>query len=185
MNMVHENVSLTQYLTFHVAGEQYAVAVLAVKEIIEYQPLTRMPSAPAWIRGVMNLRGGVVPVADLALKFGLPAAEITNRTCIVIVESAGGVVMGLLVDAVDQVLDLPADAVVPAPPFGTSVKASQLLGLGKLGPQLVLLLDVERVLFSEETSQGAPAEPDAGPVAEAPSPKRRTRRGAPEPVHQG
>ena len=103
------DVSDRQFLTFQVAGEEYALGVLRVREILEYGVVTRVPLTPPWIRGVFNLRGGVVPVVDLAVKFGVPPGEITPRTCIVIVEaSLGGetALMGLVADAVNQVLEL-------------------------------------------------------------------------------
>jgi purine-binding chemotaxis protein CheW len=144
------------YLTFRLAGEVFAVAVLRVREIIELQTFTRVPHVPQWIRGVINLRGGVVPVVDLAVKFGLAESEITKRTCIVVVEvdlGGGRVVMGVLVDAVSQVVDLPRECVEPPPPFGTRVRVDFLEGIGKVEGSLVLVLDIDRVLSAEEVAK--------------------------------
>jgi purine-binding chemotaxis protein CheW len=144
---------LTQYLTFCLADEQYAVSVLSVREIIEFDTITRVPSTPNWIRGVINLRGGVVPVVDLAVKLGLAERPVTKRTCIVIVEVALNgerALMGLLADAVSQVVDLPPQEIEPPPPFGTRIRVDYLLGMGRAGKKFVLLLDIDRVLSSNE-----------------------------------
>ncbi len=142
-----------QYLTFSLAGAEYGIGVLRVREIIEYGGVTRVPSTPPFIRGVINLRGSVVPVVDLASKFRLPESPVTKRTCIVIVETeAGGekIVLGVLVDAVNQVVDLRPEEIETPPSFGTPVRVDYLQGLGKLGGRFVLLLDTDRVLSSGE-----------------------------------
>src|SRR5206468_11896814 len=111
-----------QYLGFHVAGEEYAIGILRVREILEYDVVTKVPTTPPSIRGVINLRGSVVPVVDLAVKLGLPEIAVTKRTCIVVVEvnlSGERTVMGVLADSVSQVIDLPASEVQPPPTFGT------------------------------------------------------------------
>jgi purine-binding chemotaxis protein CheW len=147
------SVSERQFLSFQVAGEEYAVGILRVREIIEYGTITRVPSTPAWVRGVFNLRGGVVPVVDLAVKFGLPSAEITSRTCIVIVEvRLGGEtsLMGVVADAVSQVLELSSEEIEPPPAFGTKVRLEYLQGMAKSGRKFVLLLEIDRVLSSDE-----------------------------------
>ncbi len=144
-----------QYLSFQVAGESYAVGVLQAREIIEYSTVTRVPQAPPAVRGVINLRGSVVPVVDLAVKFGLPASEIGRRTCVVIVEctlDGESTVMGVMADAVNQVLDLgPAD-IEPAPSFGTRVRTEYLQGMGKLEQGFVLLLDMDKLLSTAEAT---------------------------------
>jgi purine-binding chemotaxis protein CheW len=143
----------TQYLTFHMAGEEYAVGILKVKEIIEYGPLTRVPQTPDSVRGVINLRGNVVPVVDLATKFGMPQSPLTNRTCIVIVEvdlDGEHSVMGVIADSVSQVIDLPPSEILPAPAFGTKLKVDFLNGMGKSGNKFVLILDIEKVLSGEQ-----------------------------------
>ncbi len=148
----------TQYLTFQLAGEEYAVGILAVKEIIPCGALTRVPQTPASIRGVINLRGSVVPVVDLAAKFGLGASAATNRTCIVIVEAildGEPAIMGILADAVSQVIDFAADDIVPAPVFGTRVNTGFLTGMGRAGNKFVLLLNIDRALAAADAEAGA------------------------------
>lgn len=140
----------TQYLSFQLAGEEFAFGIMRVKEILEYDTITRVPNAPAAVRGVINLRGSVVPVVDLACLFGLPATAVSRRTCVVIVEARvdeQDVVMGVLADAVSQVIDIAADAIEPPPAFGTRVRADYLLGMGKLDARkFLLVLDIDRLL---------------------------------------
>ena len=159
-----------QYLTFVIGGEEYAVGVLRVREIIQYHSVTRVPRTPEWVRGVINLRGTVVPVVDLAVKFGLPPATTTRSTCIVLTEvrlDGEPVIMGILTDAVRQVVDLPAEAVQPAPSFGTRVKVEYLAGMARPDghERLLLLLDADRVLTTDEivaaTQEAVPAAPEA------------------------
>src|SRR5687767_9603477 len=110
-----------QYLSFIVAGEEYALGILQVKEIIEYDTVTRVPGTPAWVRGVFNLRGSVVPVVDLAVKLGMPPSTLSRWSCIVVVEVKQGqerIVLGLLSDAIGQVIELEPGAVAPPPAFG-------------------------------------------------------------------
>ena len=150
----------TQYLTFQLAGDEYGFGILRVKEILEYDTLTRVPSAPAAIRGVINLRGAVVPVVDLAVRFGLPATAVTRRTCIVIVEVRAGeedIVMGVMVDAVSQVMDLAEHDIEPPPPFGAKVRVDYLVGMGKIGKGFVLILDIDRLLAEIDVSAAEPA----------------------------
>src|SRR5687768_15597335 len=142
-----------QYLTFSLADEEYAVSVLSVREIIEYDAVTRVPSTPPWIRGVINLRGGVVPVVDLAVKLGLAERPVTRRTCIVILEVAldgEQLLMGILADAVNQVVDIAPSEVEPVPSFGTRIRVDFLKGMGRSGRKFVLMLDVDRVLTTHE-----------------------------------
>lgn len=143
-----------QYLTFFLAGEEYAITILQVTDIIECGVVTRVPGTPPWIRGVHNLRGTVVPVIDLAIKFGLPATEITRRTCVVIVElrvDDEAVVMGVMADSVHQVVDFTADQIQPPPSFGPRVRASFLLGMASTSDaRFVLLLDIDRIFSSDE-----------------------------------
>ncbi len=150
---VKEGVGQTQYLSFHVAGEEYAIGVLQVKEIIEYDTLTEVPKTPPSVRGVINLRGSVVPVVDLAVKFGLPEISVTKRTCIVIVEvdlEGERMLMGVMVDGVSQVIEFQTGDIEEPPTFGTRVRVDYLLGMGKLGKKFVLILDINNVLSSEE-----------------------------------
>jgi len=145
-----------QYLTFFIRGEEYAVSILRVKEIIEYETVTRVPTTPAHVRGVLNLRGTVLPVIDLAAKFGHGDTEATRTTCVIVAETALGdqmLVVGLLADAVSSVVDIPADAVEPPPSFGTNIRVDFLTGMGKLEGRLVLILDLDRILSPIELEQ--------------------------------
>ena len=160
-----------QYLTFSLAGGEYAIAVLRVREIIEHETVTRVPSTPAFVRGVINLRGSVVAVVDLARKFGLPESPVTKRTCIVIVEvesDNGRMVMGVLADAVNQVVEFRPEEIEAPPSFGTPVRVDFLRGLGKLGSEFVLILDTDRVLSAGELSAVAAAPEEAPAAAAAP-----------------
>jgi purine-binding chemotaxis protein CheW len=155
----------TQYLTFQLAGEEYAVNILQVKEIIAYGTLTTVPQTPPSIRGVINLRGSVVPVVDLALKFGLNASPVTNRTCVVIVEvntDGEPTVVGIIADSVSQVVELSAEDILPAPAFGTQVRMNFLQGMGKTEARFVLILNIDKALSGADADQsvstaGAPA----------------------------
>ncbi len=139
----------TQYLTFMLGGEMFAIGILAIKEIIEYSGLTTVPMMPASIRGVINLRGAVVPILDLAVRFGRQASEATKRTCIVIVEvdiGGGQQVLGVLVDSVSAVLEIAAADIEPAPAFGANIPTDFIEGMGKVNGKFVILLDVARVM---------------------------------------
>jgi len=142
-----------QYLTFMLAREQFAIGILNIKEIIEYHGVTEVPMMPDCVRGVINLRGAVVPVMDLLARFGRPASEVTKRTCVVIVEVESGgerQVIGLVVDAVNEVLDIAASDIEPAPSFGARIRAEFIQGVGKVRGKFVLLLDVDRALSLDE-----------------------------------
>jgi purine-binding chemotaxis protein CheW len=142
-----------QYLTFVTAGEEYAIRILKVKEIVEYSTITVVPNTPGWIRGVTNLRGNVVPVIDLAVKFAMPASRITKFSCIIITEvmSEGEMLtLGVLADSVSQVLDLSEDDIEDPPPFGTRVKLEYLLGMGRMAEKFCLILDIDKVLSTDE-----------------------------------
>jgi purine-binding chemotaxis protein CheW len=147
-----------QFLSFTLAGSDYAVGILQAKEILQYEAVTRVPSVPRSVRGVINLRGAVVPVIDLAVKFGLPATPVTKRTCILIVEAALGderTVLGVIADAVREVLELGPEEIEPAPSFGMQVRVDFLLGMGRAGKGFVLLLDLDRVVSAGERDLGA------------------------------
>ncbi len=142
-----------QYLTFSLGTEVYAIGILAIKEIIEYSSLTSVPMMPGYVRGVINLRGAVVPVLDLSVRFGKQASPTTKRTCIVIIEitTAGERQdVGVVVDAVDSVLDIPPDQIEPPPAFGARVSTDFIQGMGKVNGKFVILLDVNSVLAPEE-----------------------------------
>jgi len=144
---------MDQYLTFNVAGEPYGVTVLKVTEIIDCVTLTFVPGMPHWIRGVLNLRGAVVPVIDLAAKFGLAATVLTPRTCVVMVEldhEGEHLVLGVMADSVDQVIELRPDQILPPPSFGAKVRADCIAGMGCSDGPFVVLLDIDRVLSSSE-----------------------------------
>jgi purine-binding chemotaxis protein CheW len=147
------SVEPAQYLTFMLAQEQFAIGILGIKEIIEYQGLTEVPMMPPCVRGVINLRGAVVPVLDLLARFGRPSSETTKRTCVVIVEVEGVEerhVVGLLVDAVNEVLDIAPSDIEPPPSFGARVRSDFIQGVGKVRGKFVLLLDVNRALSLDE-----------------------------------
>src|ERR1700690_195392 len=146
-------VSVVQYLTFFTAGEEYAVNIGKVKEIVKYEAVTTVPNTPAWIRGVLNLRGTVVPVVDLAVKFGLAASGISKFSCIIITEvlfQGEKLTMGVLADSVSQVIELSDGDIEETPPFGTRVKIEYLLGMGPLGKKFCLILDIDKVLSADE-----------------------------------
>ncbi len=142
-----------QYLTFFLAEEEYAINIQKVKEIIEYTSITKVPKVPRWIRGVINLRGNVVPVVDLALRFGLDERPVTKTTCIVVVDiqrDAENTVMGVIADAVSQVIDLGPEDIEQPPAFGTRVRLEYLTGMGKLGKKFALILNIDHVLSAAE-----------------------------------
>ena len=146
-------VDIQQYLTFLLSGEMYAVGILNVKEIIEYGQLTEIPMMPAFIRGVINLRGSVVPVIDLAARFGGRATETSRRTCIVIIELAHEDErhdIGIVVDAVSEVLEVSDVDIEPPPAFGAKIRADFIAGMGKIGGKFVIILDIRKVLSVDE-----------------------------------
>jgi purine-binding chemotaxis protein CheW len=142
-----------QYLTFMLAGEVFAMGILAIKEIIEYGNLTEVPMMPGYVRGVINLRGFVVPVVDLSVRFGKTPSPVTKRTCIVIIEievSGERHDVGVVVDAVNAVLDIPASEIEPPPTFGARIRTDFIQGMGKVNGRFVILLDVNHVLAVDE-----------------------------------
>jgi purine-binding chemotaxis protein CheW len=144
-----------QFLTFQLAEEFYGIRILKVHEIVGLMPVTRVPRTPGFVRGVVNLRGRIIPVVDLRLKFDLEARTDSERTCIIVVQVALGdrpVTMGILVDAVSEVVDIADGQIEPPPAFGTSVDTAFILGLGKIGQKVVMLLDVDAVLTGNETA---------------------------------
>jgi len=148
-----EDVVQQQYLTFFLSGEEYAVNIQRVKEIIQYTTVTKVPKVPEWIRGVINLRGSVVPVVDLSVRFALSERLPTKTTCIVILEveqDSERTVIGVIVDAVNQVIDLAPDEIEEPPSFGTRVRLDYLFGMGKLGKKFALILNIDRVLSNSE-----------------------------------
>ena len=142
-----------KYLTFQIGEEVYGLEILKVVEIIGLMPITEVPRTPDFVRGVINLRGRIIPVVDLRLKFGLPEIEYTDRTCIIIVQIARddqAVKTGIIVDHVSEVVFIKGDQFEETPSFGPSVDTEFLLGIGKINDQVVLLLAIDKVLSSEE-----------------------------------
>src|SRR5215471_5083952 len=148
-----ETAAQQQYLTYFLAEEEYGINIQKVKEIIEYTAITKVPKVSRWIRGVINLRGNVVPVVDLAVRFGLEERPITKTTCIIIVEvqqETEKAVMGVIADAVNQVIALNAEDIEEPPAFGTRIRLEYLAGMGKLGKKFALILNIDRVLSAAE-----------------------------------
>jgi purine-binding chemotaxis protein CheW len=144
-----------QYLTFTLGGELYALGILSSKEIIDYGNLTEVPMMPAFVRGVINLRGSVVPVVDLQARFGKGATLVVKRTGIVIVEAAGddddsSQDLGIIVDAVNEVVEISQDDIEPAPSFGTGIRPDFISGMAKRNGRFVILLNVSKVLSVDE-----------------------------------
>jgi purine-binding chemotaxis protein CheW len=142
-----------QYLTFVLNSEVFAIGILAIKEIIEYTDLTTVPMTPQYVRGVINLRGAVVPVLDLSVRFGRAASPVTKRTCIVIIEirlGEGRHDIGIVVDAVNAVLDIPATDIEPPPSFGARIRTDFIQGMAKVNGRFVILLHVNQVLAADE-----------------------------------
>jgi purine-binding chemotaxis protein CheW len=148
-----------QYLTFLLGGEMFALAILNVKEIIEYGNITEIPMLPSYIRGVINLRGSVVPVIDLSARFGGPQTAVSRRTCSVIVEMKAGEQgderqdIGIMVDAVSEVLEIPKSEIEPPPTFGAKIRVDFIQGMGKVSGKFVIILNMDRVLSIEELAQ--------------------------------
>lgn len=141
------------YLAFRLADEVYAIEILRIREIVEYSLPTSVPMMPSSVRGVINLRGAVVPVIDLAIRFGREPTGVGKRTCIVIVETeyAGSThVLGLLVDGVNAVMEIGSDSIEPAPTFGTHVNTEFIAGMARINGRFVIILDIARVLSIEE-----------------------------------
>lgn len=142
-----------KYLTFSLAGEEYGIGILKVKEIIGLLAITTIPRMPPFVKGVINLRGKVIPVIDLRLKFAMAEAEYTERTCIIVVEISGGtgfLLIGIIVDSVSEVLNVKSAEIEDAPVFGTSLDTAYILGMAKIVGRVKILLDIDQVLNSEE-----------------------------------
>jgi purine-binding chemotaxis protein CheW len=142
-----------KYLTFQLASEEFGIRVLKVREIMGLQEITAVPQTPAHVKGVINLRGKVVPVIDLRLKFGVATAEYTQRTCIIVTQVQGDsapVLMGIIVDGVSEVLNLTAAEIEDTPDFGEAVAGQYLLGMAKVKGKVKILLDIDRVLSSQD-----------------------------------
>ncbi len=141
-----------KYLTFSLGVEEYGIGILKIREIIGMLPITAVPETPPYVKGVINLRGKVIPVVSLSLRFGMPEEEITDRTCIIVVETAGesgAVPVGIVVDAVSEVLNIRSEEIEDAPSFGVRLNVDYLLGMAKVGKGVKILLDIDRVLGAE------------------------------------
>lgn len=144
---------LGKYLTFQIGTEEFAVKVLQVREIIGVQEITPVPQTPSFVKGVTNLRGKVIPIIDLRLKFGLPESEYGQRTCIVITQvqrDADKFVMGMVVDGVSEVLSIAEAEIEPTPDFGDGTVAPYLLGMAKVKDKVKIVLDIDRVLTASD-----------------------------------
>jgi purine-binding chemotaxis protein CheW len=144
-----------KYLTFTLGGEEYGIGILKIREIIGMLPVTAVPRTPAHVKGVINLRGKVIPVVDLRLRFGMESIPYTERTCIIVVEVESDrlqVIIGIVVDAVSEVLAIKAEDIAPTPSFGTRLETDYILGMAKMQGGVKILLDIDRVLGSDEVS---------------------------------
>jgi len=142
-----------KYLTFSLDNEEYGIGILKIKEIIGMMPITTVPHTPDYVKGVINLRGKVIPVVDLRLRFGIEPAKYTDRTCIIVVEivsPSGTVLMGIVVDSVSEVLNMKAGEIEETPTFGIKLDTEYILGMAKMEGGVKILLDIDRVLHAEE-----------------------------------
>ncbi len=146
---------IRQYLTFNLGEESFALDVSHVREILEFTTVTKVPKTPSYMRGVINLRGSVVPVLDMRLKFGMSITEKTVDTCIIVVEvsfEGENTIIGALVDSVQEVFELEPDQIEPAPKIGTQLKTEFIKGMGKKDDRFIIMLDIDKVFSSEELS---------------------------------
>lgn len=142
-----------KYMTFGLAEEEYGIEILKVQEIIQMQPITTVPRSPNFIRGVINLRGKVIPIVELRKKFDFETVEDSEETCIIVVQvetSGKPLTMGVIIDAVKEVLDIHADQIEPPPAMGGDIEAQFIIGMGKIGDSVKILLDIDKVLSLEE-----------------------------------
>ena len=146
-----EAVRKEQYLAFTLGGETYGMDIRSIKEVIQYGGITEVPLMPGFLRGVINLRGAVVPVIDLSVRFSRPPTEINRRTCVVILE-LDRTLLGIMVDNVSEVLEINTEDIEPAPAFGSDLRTDFIQGVGKVAGRFVILLDVDHVLSLDEMS---------------------------------
>ncbi|HHI03489.1 MAG TPA: chemotaxis protein CheW [candidate division Zixibacteria bacterium] len=143
-----------KYLTFKLAAEEYGLEILRVREIIGLMDITEVPQTPYYIRGIINLRGSVIPVMDLRLKFGMETTADTDQTCVIVVEINSGdksIATGLVVDSVSEVLDIAGDQIEDSPSFGSDIDTNYILGIGKIGEMVKILLNIDKVLDDDKT----------------------------------
>ena len=142
-----------KYLTFTLAAEEYGIGILKIKEIIGMMPITSVPQTPDFVKGVINLRGKVIPVVDLRLRFSMDSMDYNERTCIIVVEIGGrgtDIVIGIVVDSVSEVLNIKNEDIEDTPTFGTRLNTDYILGMAKMGNGVKILLDIHRVLSAQE-----------------------------------
>jgi purine-binding chemotaxis protein CheW len=145
-----------KYLTFILAGEEYGIGILKVKEIIGVMAITTVPQTPAYMKGVINLRGKVIPIVDLRVKFGMEAIDYTEKTCIIVVEITSNsqkVMIGILVDSVSEVLNIKGGDIEDTPNFGSHLNTNYILGMAKTGGRVKILLEIDRVLSTDEMGE--------------------------------
>ena len=163
MNMA-ESMPATQYLTCRLGDETFALDIVSVREVLDFTSVTKVPGLPAFMRGVINLRGSVVPVADLRLKFCMTRTESTKDTCVIITEAGVDgetVLLGVLADSVQEVLELDADRIEPTPKLGARLRADFIRGIAKHGDRFIVILDIDRVFSADEVAPVA----ESGPAA--------------------
>jgi purine-binding chemotaxis protein CheW len=156
-----------QYLTFALGAEVFAMDIRTVREIIQHGPMTTVPLMPGFVRGVINLRGSVVPVIDLQARFGRAPADVGKKTCIVIFDTVRDderVELGLLVDAVSEVIEIPAEAIEPPPNFGTAVRRDFIRGMGKVADRFIILLEPDRAFDVNDMAQLCESAQDGAPA---------------------
>lgn len=154
--MTDKSSETDQYLTFMLDREIFALGIEKVREVLDFTPITRVPKTPDFMRGVINVRGGVVPVVDLRVKFGLEPTPQTVNTCIIIVEIAletEAIILGVLADKVEEVLDLDAAHIEPAPKIGTRLRTDFIKGMGKRDERFIIVLDIDRVFSESDLAQ--------------------------------
>jgi purine-binding chemotaxis protein CheW len=155
---------IKQYLTFKLENEVFALDVATVREVLDFTTVTRIPRTPDFMRGVINLRGSVVPVVDLRLAFGMSATQKTVNTCIIVVEirfEGETAIMGALADSVEEVIDLEADQIQPTPRIGASIKTDFIRGMGKRDADFIMILDIDRVFSADQLAGLRSASPVA------------------------
>ncbi len=161
---VSEITDMNQYLTFKLEDEQFAVDISKVREVLEFTTVTKVPQTPEFMRGVINLRGSVVPVLDLRLKFGMSMTDKTVNTCVIIVEVAldgDKTVLGTLADSVQEVIELDPDHIEPAPKIGTKLRTEFIKGMGKRNDEFIIILDIDKVFSTDELSLARDMESNA------------------------
>ena len=168
-NSAAKGANENKFLSFCLGNEQYGVEILRVREIIGLLAITPLPQTPSYVKGVMNLRGRIIPVIDLRLRFGLPSTESTKETCIIVLETSeqdgSQTVMGAIVDSVREVQDIAKSAIEPPPEFGCEIPLRYILGMGKVKDKVVVLLEIAEVIGVRERAQIAGAIKDTAPAS--------------------